>query len=720
MNNMNNNPNSKTKKLNCKSILRSSPDLYLIIDTLFNIVEVSDRYLQATMVKRNDIIGKNIFDVFPDNPNDPEATGVKNLRESLQKVIKTKMPDAMAVQKYDIRKPIEEGSEFEVRFWSPLNTPVIINDEVKYIIHRVEDVTEFIKLKELDTQQRRIAEKLLAKTGQMELEIYRRAQEIQETNRELNLAKEKAESLIEQARADNNAKSSFLATMSHELRTSLNGVIGMTELLLDTSLSPKQMEFAETIRISGEALLMVINDVLDYSKIEAGHLKLAVLEFDLQLVLDQAIEIIIGQAYRKRIEIGAYIEPDVPKSFLGDSVRIRQVLNNLLCNAIKFTKHGEISIWVRLLQKKDNIATLLFEVNDTGEGIEPEVLEHLFQPYFQGKIAEYRGTGLGLCISKQLIEIMGGNIKVESQPGKGSQFSFTLELNINPNTKKEFVIPENHRNKRILCIDDSQINREVIKRILTNWEFRCDVIDNGAKALSLMIEAFEQNDPYAIVFVDDCMPNMNGFELIGLIRQIKEISNTIIILLCSLGFNFDKERLKALSVSSSISKPIHPTKLQHTLLKVFMNKTSSDEIMNAEQTVSANHFYSNTRILLAEDNFINQQISLRLLTKLGLEADVATTGLEAIEAYNSKSYDLILMDCQMPIMDGYSATQEIRKAEKKLKNHVPIIAMTAHALKGDREKCIQAGMDDYIAKPLNIKLLNEMMEKWLVDKMEKK
>jgi len=541
-----------------------------------------------------------------------------------------------------------------------------------------------------------------------------------EAENEIRIAKEMAEKLAHEAKEASFAKSAFLAAMSHEIRTPLNGVIGMTELMRGTHITTEQHDYIETIRLSGEALLSIINDILDFSKIESGHMELEILDYDLHSLVNEIIELFAVQIQKKGIAVGAYIENDVPEWLTGDPSKVRQVLSNLLSNAAKFTEKGEISVRVKLLKRETQHITLLFEITDTGIGITPEVRSHLFLPFSQGDRStsrKYGGTGLGLVISQRLVQMMGGEIDVSSIAGSGSKFWFTIQLteSVAPKYKFEYELEPGLRGVRILCVDDNTINRETIKHRTESWQLRCDVAMNAAEALSMLKKGVADNDPYQLALIDYSMPGMNGIELIQIMRQLNDIENTPAILLSSNNETFTTDELRKLNISLCLAKPIRPNRLYECIITI-LHRTHGPTLPSTHATTLQTHEkWKNARILLAEDHAINRQVILRILDKIGLKAEVVTNGLEVLAAIKKNQYDLILMDCQMPEMDGYTATEEIRRLEEAQHVHypVPIVALTAHALKNDRERCIMSGMNDYVSKPIKIKTLKAVLELWL-------
>ena len=650
---------------NLDIIFNASPDGMMVIDSNFNVLKINKRLLALSGMSRGKAIGKLCYEIFPTPLCHTEGCPMNRLQNGEERV------------ECEIKK--EYSSDKTVPYILNASPFEGIDKNVSGIVVNFTDISEHKRVEEL--QQARI-----------------------------------------KAEASNMAKSDFLANMSHEVRTPLNGIIGMIELIEDTSLDKGQQELIRMVSSEANSLLRIINDILDYSKIEAGMLDLEENPFDLGVMLNDISNNIDLRVRHKGLKFSLVLPPEVPVRLIGDPGRLKQIINNLLGNALKFTHKGEIVLMVEMLEEPDNDVRLRFSVRDTGIGIPRDRQAVILERFSQADTSttrEYGGTGLGTTISRQLAELMGGEIGLKSKEGEGTTFWVTAVFTRQTEDKK---CPESQEyclgTSKILIVDDIAKDRKAVMEQFLSYGCRPVEANEGVKALEILRESIATKDRFDLIITDFQMPEMNGFNLANEIRSMKELNQVPIILLTSVGKIGDSKICSEIGIQGYLSKPVDPDDLFRTAATVLRHNADKDEIAG-EQLITRYTIAEEDRkifhILLVEDYLANQQIAMRHLKGAGYQVDLAENGLQAVEAFQQKQYDLVFMDIQMPIMEGFEATKKIRELESKNREpefRAPVIAMTAHAMEGYKETCLEAGMDDYITKPLRRKNLLEITARW--------
>ena len=700
----------KVKKAHLDRLFDSAPEAIVMSDNDGRIRRVNSEFVRLFGYESREVVGRILDElIVPENLYEEGVSQTERVIGGEQVA-------------FESMRRIKDGTFISV---SVLGSPIVVDGKQRGVFGIYRDITE---QKRAEEELRKYAQDL--KTAKETEEEH--AAELIQLVEDLEVAKSRAEAAAR-------AKSEFLANMSHEIRTPLNGIIGMTELALDTDLSPVQQEYLDTVKTSADLLHTIINNILDFSKIEAGKLEMEALEFHLRDCLGDTIQTLALQAEEKGIELACHIVADVPDALVGDLNRLRQVVLNLVNNALKFTENGEVVLHADVEEWTEDGVLLHFSVIDTGIGIPAEKQKIIFEAFTQADgstTRKFGGTGLGLAISSKLVEMMGGSIWVESPSktrgtdvgGPGSTFHFTAHFKTQQGTaefaqRRAFV---DLRNLPVLVVDDNATNRRILEEMLTNWEMKPTAVGSGVTALEEMKRAAACGRSFPLVLLDAHMPEMDGFTLAERIRRNPDLEGATIMMLSSSDRTSTVVRCQALGISVYLVKPIKQSDLFNAIVDTLGQNSNSrtDERMDRsleertrrEPMIEEDHKSETMfRILLAEDNAINRKLAEELLRKRGWDVVSVTNGKEALEALESEDFAMILMDVQMPEMDGFEATAAIREKEKKTGTHIPIIAMTAHALKGDKEKCLAAGMDDYVSKPMKAEELYRVVEERMKD-----
>jgi PAS domain S-box-containing protein len=694
-------------------IINFLPDAMFVIDRDGKVIAWNNAIEMMTGVSAEDILGKGDFEyanpfygerrpilidlVLNGNP-EVEQRYVRRERQGKILVGETRVPG------------LREGGAYLA------GTAAALYDSKGEIVGAIESIR--------DITDRRNAEEELKKAKE---EAERVNRELEAINRQMEESIERANIMAQAAGAANLAKSEFLANMSHEIRTPMNGIIGFTTLMLETDLDGEQREYAEAVKVSAENLMALINDILDFSKIEAGRLTIEPIPFDLRTTVEQLADLLVVRAEEKGLSLVVRYGCDALRRVIGDPGRIRQILTNLISNAVKFTEQGHVIIEVTCEAKSAAPATFHFRVEDTGIGIPESKLEYIFEKFTQADASttrRYGGTGLGLAISKQLVECMGGRIGVESREGKGSAFWFSLPMPVDREAPVEVIPEADLTGVRVLIVDDREINRRVLEEQVACWGMQCSSCGSNEEAFDLLRKAHAASDRFQVAVIAYHEEQSASEDLGRRIKADADLKQTILLMIASIGKRGDAKRMQDVGFAAYLVKPVHSSVLMDALTTAWsaslkglpiqlITRHSLAEARSGTKTADLQGAPAlRANVLVAEDNPVNQKLAVRMLEKFNMNVDIAATGREVLGKLEKGAYDLVFMDCQMPEMDGYEATACIRRAELESGRHLPIVAMTANAMQGDREKCLAAGMDDYIAKPIRREAITEMLQKW--------